>query len=434
MEPLASILQHGFEDYRDFVNPLIYGRAELAREPIRFVRAEDGGLVHEDGRRFEDFHGTQAFGHRHPHIAAALRAFLDTDLPNWFPSRVNPFAGRLARRLCERSGAYQRVYFGASGSDAVEAALKLARAATRRPRILGLSRGYHGCTFGSVSLMHEGPFRAPFGPHLPGAEALPWGDVGALERALAGGDVAALVVEPVQGEGGVRELPAAWIEAAGALTAEHGVLLVADEVQTGFGRSGHFLKSAAWPRRPDVALLAKQLGGGLAPISAMLTTAAWFDRAYGADFEDGESHNMTMSYNALSAVASLAALDLLDEPLLARIRAGGDLFRAALDEALRGSPLYVETRGVGYMAGVQLVQPDHPWVGFEQLGFPDLETRPTIGPLLAYRLYKRGYFTFVCGHDWSILRLQPRFLIPEETLLAFARACREELDKIAEVV
>ena len=174
MESLESILRGGFEDYRDFVNPQIHARADVAREPIRFVRAEGGRVVTDDGRVLEDFHGTQAFGHRHPKIAEAITTFLASDAPNWFPTRVNPFAGRLARRLCERAGHYQRVYFACSGSDGVEAALKLARASTRRPRILGLERGYHGCTFGSLSIMHEGPFKEPFGPHLPGAEHLPW--------------------------------------------------------------------------------------------------------------------------------------------------------------------------------------------------------------------------------------------------------------------
>lgn len=435
MESLESILRGGFEDYRDFVNPQIHARADVAREPIRFVRAEGGRVVTDDGRVLEDFHGTQAFGHRHPKIAEAITTFLASDAPNWFPTRVNPFAGRLARRLCERAGHYQRVYFACSGSDGVEAALKLARASTRRPRILGLERGYHGCTFGSLSIMHEGPFKEPFGPHLPGAEHLPWDDVDALERALSAGDVAAVVVEPVQGEGGVRELSPRYVEALCAATARHGALLVADEVQSGMGRSGWFLKSAAWPRRPDAVILAKQLGGGLAPIAAMMTTAERFDQAYGADFEDGESHNMTMGYNALTAVAALAALELLDEPMLERIRTNGAAFRAALLESLRGSPLFAgEVRQAGFMLGVLLRQPDHPWVSFEQLGFPALAGRATIGPLLASRLYKRGFFTFVCGHDWSILRLQPRFEIPEETLLALARACREELDVIAEAV
>ncbi|MDB4998438.1 MAG: hypothetical protein JWM74_5870, partial [Myxococcaceae bacterium] len=251
MSEARAALRSGFDDFREFVNPFIANRAELAREPIRFVRAEAGSgrLVDEDGKTYEDLHGTQAFGHRHPAIAQAVKDLLETDAPFWFPSRVNPFAGRLARRICERSGHYSNVYFGCTGSDAVEASLKLARAATRRPRILSLTGGYHGCTFGSVALMNKGPFRDPFAPHLPGAEAVAWNDVDALARAMKGGDVAAVVVEPIQGEGGVRALSPAFIAALCELTQANDVLLVADEVQTALGRSGHFLATASWPRR-----------------------------------------------------------------------------------------------------------------------------------------------------------------------------------------
>jgi acetylornithine/succinyldiaminopimelate/putrescine aminotransferase len=326
------------------------------------------------------------------------------------------------------------VYFACSGADAVEAALKLARAATRRTRFLCLERAYHGCTFGAVSLMHRGPFTDPFRPLLPGAQALPFGDIDALSRALSEGDVAAVVVEPVQGEGGVRTLSEDYLAALCALTAQHGALLVADEVQSGMGRSGYFLRSAGWPRRPDVALLAKQLGGGLAPISAMLTTRELFAQAYGADFEEGESHNMTMSGNALSCVAALAALDLLTEELLATVRERGERFRARCHQRLLGHSLYRETRAAGYMFGVELAQPTHPWVGFEQFGWPDLESRATIGPLLAYRLYRRGWFSFVCGHDWSILRMQPRFTLEPDALDRLVEHLAEELDALAELV
>lgn len=430
---LASILHDGFADFRDFVNPIIYHRAELSREPMRFVRAAGGALIDDDGLRVEDFHGAQAFGHRHPAIAAAIRDFLDSEAPNWFPSRVNPFAGRLARLLCERSGFYTTAFFACSGADAVEAAIKIARAATRRPRILGLAGAYHGCSFGAVSLMNRGPFTDPFVPLVPAVESLPFGDTDALRAALATDDVAAVVVEPVQGEGGVRALPADYIAALGELTKQHGTLLVADEVQTGMGRSGHFLLSASWPRRPDVALLAKQLGGGLMPISAMLTSRELFLRAYGEDFEDGESHNMTMSYNALSAVASMATLELLTDELCARVRTSGARFAATLHEALNGSPLYAETRGLGFMIGVTLRQPDHPWISFEHFGFPELAGRPTVGPLVANRLYRRGYYTFPCGHDWSILRIQPRFDVEDNVLDEFAKTFREELDALTEL-
>jgi len=426
----ADILRHGFGEFQQFVNPLIAERARLAREPIELVRVIDGVLHDANGKAYEDLHGTQMLGHRNPAIADAIRGFLDSDLPNWFPSRVNPWAGRLARRLCERTG-YSNVFFGMSGADAVEAALKLARAATRKPRILALTGGYHGCTFGAVSLMQDGPLHDPFAPHLPGVEKIPFDDVEALARALATEDVCAVVVEPIQGEGGVRALSQPMIDALCELTLRHGALLVADEVQTALGRSGHFLASSQWPRRPEIALLAKTLGGGMMPISAMLAERATFERAYGQNFFIGESHNTTFGYNGVSCVAALATLDLLDDALIESVARRGVVFRAALTEALRGNPLFTEVRGAGFMIGVELVHTPHPWLSFEHFGMPELAHMPTIGPLLCYRLYTRGFFAFVCGHDWRVLRLQPRFDIPDDKLAELARACREELDHLA---
>lgn len=431
MDDYDDILHKGFDEYREFVNPLIFQRASLAGEPVRVARVRDGRLVDAGGLELEDLHGTQAFGHRNPAIADAVRRFLDSDAPSWYPSRVNPFAGRLARRLCERTGFYDNAFFACTGSDAVEAALKLARALTRRPGLLALEGGYHGCTFGSVSLMSKGYLRDPFGPFVEGARSIPFGDVDALAAALAANDVAAVVVEPIQGEGGVRALPAPFVDALCELTAKHGTLLVADEVQTALGRTGRgFLGTEGWPRRPDVVLLAKHLGGGLVPISAMLTRRETFVRAYGEDFASGESHNTTMGFNALSAVAALAALDLLTDDLIAKVREDGAYLKRRLHERLAPSRLFREVRGEGFMQGVALNAPDHPWLGFEHFGFPELKDKATISPLVCHRLYKRGFFCFTCGHDWSLFRLQPRFDIPRARLDAFVEATGEALTYI----
>jgi acetylornithine/succinyldiaminopimelate/putrescine aminotransferase len=361
--------------------------------------------------------------------------YLASDAPNWFPSRVNPFTGRLARRLCERTGgAYQRVYLACTGSEAVEAALKLARAATGRPRIIGLDHAYHGCGMGSMALMHEGPFHDPFGPHLPGVARVTVGDVDALSRELARDDVAAVVMEPIQGEGGVRVLPDAFISAACELTKKNGALLIADEVQSGLGRAGRFVSSETWARRPDAVILGKQLGGGLMAVSAMLTTEALFSSAYGEDFEDGESHNVTMGQNGVSAVAALATIELLDEPTLARARASGERLSSELRDALAQSPLLSEVRGRGLLVGLALRQPEHPWLSFEHWGLPKLRDRATIAPVLAYRLYKHGFFTFACGHDWSVLRIQPRLDVDDATIDRFVQAVRTELSAIEEWV
>jgi acetylornithine/succinyldiaminopimelate/putrescine aminotransferase len=301
----SEILRKGFGEFAEHVNPFVAQRAELAGEPIRVVRADGGKLFDADGTAVEDFHGTQMLGHRHPAITAAVTAFLATDAPSWYPSRVSPHAGRLAKRLSDRTG-YSTSFFSCTGSDVVEASLKLGRALTKRPGIVGLEGAYHGCAIGATALMHDGPFHDPFGPHLPGVRKIPFADVDALARELDRGDVGTVIVEPIQGEGGVRVLPDRFVDALCELTARHDVLLVADEIQTGLGRTGRFLRSSAWPRPADAVLLGKALGGGLVPVSAMLTCKETFARAYGRDFEAGESHNVTFSYNAVAMVAALA--------------------------------------------------------------------------------------------------------------------------------
>jgi acetylornithine/succinyldiaminopimelate/putrescine aminotransferase len=424
----------GWDDYKRFVNPMVALRAELLGEPVRVEHVVDGRLA-LDRANVEDFHGTQTFGHRNPAITKAVMDFLASDSPNWFPARVNPYAGSLARRLCERAGGpYGNVFFANSGSGAVEAGIKLARAVTRKPRILSLDGAYHGCTMGSCALMKPGMFRDPFGPHLPGAEAIPFADVDALATALAGGDVAAVVIEPIQLEGGVRTVPSAFIEAACELTAKHGALLVADEIQTGLGRTGRFLASEVWPRRPDAVVLGKHLGGGLVPISALITTDELFHRAYGQHYASAEAHNTTFGGSAIACVAGLAALELLTPELIARVGEVGARFRAKLADTLAKHALFDEVKGAGLLVGVALHPSDHPWLSFEHFGVDALADQPTIGVLACHRLYKRGFYCFACGHDWRILRILPRYAIAETVLDNFVTILDDEIGYLCGLV
>jgi len=414
------------------VNPFVAQRAELAGEAIRVVRAQAGQLFDADGRAIEDFHGTQMLGHRHPAITEAVQSFLATDIPSWYPSRVSPHAGRLARKLYDRTG-FSSVFFSCTGSDVVEASLKLGRALTKKPGIVCLEGAYHGCAIGATALMQAGPFHDPFAPHLPCVRKIPFGDADALARELAKGDVGTVIVEPIQGEGGVRVLPDAFALALCDLTKKHDALLVADEIQTGLGRTGRFIRTSAWPRLPDVVLLGKALGGGLVPLSAMLTTKEIFARAYGRDFEGGESHNVTFSYNALAAVAGIATLDVLTDDLIARVAASG--LKEKLEKRLGDHPLVEEVRGEGFMLGVKLKAIEHPWLTFEHFGFDEIarEGRSTAAPLLCHRLHRHGLFCFTCGHDWSVFRLQPRYTIEDDTLDRLVGACRDELDYLSDL-
>jgi acetylornithine/succinyldiaminopimelate/putrescine aminotransferase len=438
---IQAMLREGYESYRRYVNPLVTLRAELLAEPTRITAIDNGRLVEPRGL-VEDFHGTQTFGHRHPAITAAVTEFLASDSPNWFPCRVNPYAGLLAEKLCTRANqtlegprpAYSNVFFANSGSGAVEAALKLARAATKKPRVISLDGAYHGCTMGSCALMKPGMFKDPFGPHVPSAGPIPFDDVDTLAAAFREGDVAAVVIEPIQLEGGVRTVSAAFLEAACELTAKHGALLVADEIQTGLGRTGRFLASECWPRRPDALILGKHLGGGLVPISAMMTTEELFERAYGLHYASAEAHNTTFGGSALVCVAALAALDLLTDDVIARVGRVGDAFRKGLTEALSRHSLFARVKGAGLLVGIELVPNDHPWLSFEHFGIDALVDQPTVGVLLCHRLYKRGFYCFACGHDWRILRVLPRFTIDEATLATFTAAVDEELEYLCSLM
>jgi acetylornithine/succinyldiaminopimelate/putrescine aminotransferase len=166
----------------------------------------------------------------------------------------------------------------------------------------------------------------------------------------------------------------------------------------------------------------------------MLTTAALWQRAYGASLEASEAHNCTFSGSAAPCLAAHAALDLLTDDVIARVGASGAAFAAALREALGGLPLFDQVRGEGFAIGVALHATDHPWLSFEHFGMAELGDHPTVGLLLCHRLYRRGFFGFVCGHDWRVLRLQPRFFIDDETLATLTAAIRAELEALCELI
>ena len=399
-----------FEDFRRFVAPLAPARLRAFGEPDRIHGAAGVELVADDGRRVLDFlagWGTQPFGHRPAAVEARLREFLDGREPALYTSGVSPYAGRLARELCRRSG-LDRAFFASGGTEAVEAAVKLARAATGRRRVLHLEGAYHGCTMGSLALMAQGPFREPFGPHVPEVEPLPFGDVEALRASLERGPAAAVVVEPVQVEGGVRPVGEAYLAALGEEADRRGFVLVADEIQTGLGRTGRFLASGSWPRGPDAVVLGKALGGGLLPISCLLGDARLFDRAYGTP-ETAELHYSTFGGGSLACVAALATLESLDDSLLAA--AAGARLAERLAEALRDRPAVKAVRGAGLLAGIELAG-----------GGPG----SSLGLWLCRRLLRAGYYTGLCAHDGSTVRVHPPLTTSTAEIDAFVEVVARE--------
>ena len=305
-----------------------------------WVRGERAHLIDADGERYLDLlsgYGVFALGRNHPDVIAAVHEVLAAETANLPQLGVTLLSGVLAEQLLARAPDSVAAMVPAnSGTEAVEAAMKIARAATGRQRILYADHAFHGLTLGSLSINGNDEFRAGFGPLLPGCDPVPFGDLDALERELARGDVAALVLEPVQGKG-VNLPPDGYLPAAQRLCRQSGALFVCDEVQTGIGRTGRFLALEHWGLAPDLICLAKALSGGFVPIGAVLVSRDAFDRVFDG-MERAVRHGSTFGGNDLAAAAALATLRVLERDDLVghADRMGASAARA--DRAARRPP------------------------------------------------------------------------------------------------
>src|SRR5580692_6652629 len=245
--------------YEEYVNPQWVALLNILDMNVRYERCAGSELFTKDGRRILDFlsgycvHNT---GHNHPYIVQALKDELDKSGPTMLQSHVPEIAGELAKRLCQLAGSgLEKVYFGSSGSEGVEAAIKFARATTGRAGIVYANKSFHGLTAGALSLMNDAFWREGFGPLLQDTVGVDYGDTSALESALRSKRHAALVLEPVQAEAGIRVPSKAYLQEAQELCRKTGTLFVIDEVQTGMFRTGTFLASHQFELRPDIELV-----------------------------------------------------------------------------------------------------------------------------------------------------------------------------------
>src|ERR1700756_4714721 len=298
---------------------------------VGFQKGQGQYLYDRDGARYLDLlsgFGVFAIGRNHPVLRDALKSVLDADLPNLVQFDVSPLAGVLAERLLEFVPYLDKVFFANSGTEATEAAIKFARCATGRPGIVYCEHAFHGLTNGSLSLNGDAIFRSGFEPLLPHCRVVPFNDLAALERALASRDIAAFIVEPIQGKG--VNIPADdYLREAAALCRRHGTLFVADEIQTGLGRTGRFLAVEHWGVEPDMVLLAKALSGGHVPVSAVLTRKRVYDKVFDR-IDRAVVHGSTYAKNDLAMAAGIATLEVMKhERIIARAERLGERLRLA---------------------------------------------------------------------------------------------------------
>jgi ornithine--oxo-acid transaminase len=395
----------------------------------RSWRGADGAhLIDADGDRYLDMlagYGVFSVGRNNPRVREQIEAALAAGTPNLPQLGVTLLPGVLAEQLLVRAPQnLGHAVLTCTGTETVEAAIKLARGATGRTRILYCDHAFHGLTNGSLALNGNEEFRAGFGPFLPGTTAVGFGDLGALERELRAGDVAAFVVEPVQGKG-VNLPPPGYLEAAQALCRERGALFVCDEVQTGLGRTGRFLALEHWGLEPDMVLVAKALSGGYVPVGAVLATPAVF----GAVFDEMERavvHGSTFGGNDLAAAAGLAALSEIDDAgLVERGRRGGELLLELTRPLVDRYELVREVRGLGLMWAIELGPPSGR-AGRALWRTVEARQPGLFAQLITVPLFHEHHILIqVAGHAMNVVKAIPPLVISDAEIERFAAALDE---------
>jgi ornithine--oxo-acid transaminase len=392
-------------------------------------------LIDREGNAYLDLlagYGVFSLGRGHPHVKEQLKRVLDADTPSLPQLGVSTLAGLLAERLIERSPAsLDAVVLTSSGTEAVEGAIKLARAATGRPRIVYCERGFHGLTMGSLSVNGNEEFRERFGELLPGCDAVPFGDLEALERELARGEVAAFIVEPVQGKG-VYAAPDGYLAGAQERCRHTGALLVIDEVQTGLARTGAFFALEHWGVQPDLVTVSKALSGGYVPVGALLASRAVFDATFDS-MERSVVHGSTFGGGDLAAAAGLATLEVIDrEGLVERSARLGQLLLDLTRPLVEEFEVVRDVRGLGLMWAIELGPPSgraarRVWEAIERRQ-PGLAAQMVTVPLFR----EHRILTQVAGHHMNVVKALPPLVIEESELRRFASALRDVLAGIDE--
>lgn len=389
-----------------------------------YTSAQGSYLYDSAGRAYLDFHTGEGFaslGHNHPDVGDVLRAALDAQLVDGVQIHYSVLAGMLGEAISQKlPRGLDAVFFTSTGAEAVDTVMKFARAATGRPRLLSCDSGFHGVTSGPLSLVGDDFFKKGFGPLLPGCERVPFGDIARLEAELRTRDVAAFIVEPIQGRM-VTPPPPGYLEAVQTLCRRYGTLFVLDEVQTGLGRTGEWFALEHWGLDPDFVVTGKALSGGYMPVAAMVTKREIYDAAVGA-LERCYVHQSTFGRNRLSMAAGLATLRIIERDQLVEHAAHmSGLLIAGLEELAGRHELIKEVRGRGLMVGVELRAPGG-LTGRMNWRLIHLASEGLFPQLVVIPLHRdHGVITMASGKN-DVIKLLPPLTLSESEAFAFLEA------------
>lgn len=345
--------------FERYINPEFASMLSRLDLDKTFGNAEGVTVRDTEGEEYLDFlggYGSLNLGHNHPAIDDAIQQV--QAMPNFLQVSVPSVASALAESLAAVTpGDLEKVFFTSSGSEAVEGALKLARISTGNEKVLTTETGYHGVTLGAVSATGKPHLKEPFEPLVPGFDSVPFGDTAALRERLSNDDYAAFIVEPVQGEAGIHVPPEGYLKAVERICEQTNTLFIADEIQTGLGRSGELWACDHDDAEPDIMTMAKSLSGGAIPMGAYIATDEVWQAGYGSP-DKAMLHASTFTNNTRGCAAGLKTLEVLrDEELPAKADELGEYFLSELKSVAAEHTMLEEARGKGLLLGVAFYEP-----------------------------------------------------------------------------
>ena len=420
------------ENHKKYGNSGLVGMVGLIGFDKKFVRAEGSYVWDDKGNKYLDLlssYGAISLGHNHPKILEELKK-VETHL-FILQCSLNTMAGALARNLAMITpGDLQRTFFGNSGCEAVEGALKTAKAATGKAAILYADNSFHGKSAGALSVTGRDKYREPFLPLLPETRRIPFGDATALEEALKSKDVAAFIVEPIQGEGGIIVPPSGYLAEAKNLCAKYDALLIVDEIQTGFGRTGKLFACEYDNVTPDIMCLAKALGGGVMPISAFITTDRIWEKTFGG-MQKCTLHTSTFGGNTHACVAGIAAINIIIKENLSQAAAEKGAYimdkLAALKEKHK---MIKEVRGKGLLIGIEFEEATSGLMKTLSLGVVNALSNEFLAALVAGELLnKHQIITAYTLNNPNVIRIEPPLNISYEDIDYALKSLDEVLTK-----
>jgi len=427
-----------YELHAQHINPAFVKMLRTIGFDKGYTRGEGPYLYDQDGNRYLDLltgWGVFALGRNHPKIRSTLELVMAREMPNLVRMECSLLSGLVAEKLTALTGGgLSRVFFCNSGTESIEAAIKFARCATGKRKILYCDHGFHGLTVGSLSLNGAEFFRERFGDLMPGTEPVPFNCLASLEEALSRKDVAAFVIEPVQGKT-CEVVAEGFLVEAKRLCRKAGALLVIDEVQCGLGRTGKWFAYQHWPNvEPDIVCVAKALSGGYVPVGAVITRPKIMDSVFDS-MERCVVHSNTFGQNDLAMAAALATLRVIEEERLVENAAVlGGIVIQRLTEIARTCPFVSAVRGKGLMFGMDFKRPTGSlrlkaaWDALHKLNF-GVFSQLIIVPLLQ----KHRILAQVAGYHTEVIKFLPSLVVTAEDMEWFLSAMESVLADLEQV-